>query len=123
MISRKFARAATVAASLAVVGLGSVLAATPASAGDDVSCFTGGDSSCVSGTLPANGNHTVCFGGQNTALGHWGNVELWDLDTAQRVGYQATSGWQWQQKCVGGLYGSHYYVVGHSNYLNAEAWN
>ncbi|MGW4160548.1 hypothetical protein [Streptomyces sp. NPDC004788] len=121
MQKKRFARLGLMASTLAAVAIG--VTAVPASASDSVSCASTGSTECWSGTLPANGNHQVCFGGHHTALAYWGRAELWDADTGVMVGSIPTNQWGWNTTCVGGLYGSHYRLHGTGSYFYGEAWN
>ncbi|GIG62548.1 hypothetical protein Lfu02_69200 [Longispora fulva] len=121
MSVRTFVRAAALAATMS--GLALAATANPASAGSEIYCD--GGSSCVSAqTLASNSNHQVCFGGTlNTWSLSFGTVELWDLDTATKVGTQNIYSQAYKSSCVGGLYGRNYYVVGRGTNVRAEAWN
>jgi len=101
----------------AVVAMG-VVTAAPAGA-TDYYVFCDGDR-CTTDTIAAGPNHQVCIGGKSYSLFDWGNVELWDLDTAVRVGYQAVNQYRYQQKCIGGLYGKNYYGVAHGKDVHVE---
>ncbi|MED7949224.1 MULTISPECIES: hypothetical protein [unclassified Streptomyces] len=115
---KRIVRTVVATSAMAVFGL---FAASPASAAS-ASCSSGGGV-CTSSSIPANGNHQVCFGGQHTALSYWGRAELWDADTGVMVGSIATNPFRWQQACTGGLYGAHYYLRGTGNQFYGEVWN
>ncbi|KAA2254521.1 hypothetical protein F0L68_30565 [Solihabitans fulvus] len=117
--SKAFKRTVTAVATFALLGVGSIVGAGAANASTTTCLYNG----CVTGTIPSNGNHQVCFGGWNEALADWGTTELWDLDTATRVGVVDTNGWGWTTKCVGGLYGANYYGVGKGPGVHVKVWN
>ncbi|MYV70982.1 hypothetical protein GT043_34630 [Streptomyces sp. SID2131] len=114
-------RVAQVASAVAaVVGFG-LFGAAPASASTAVCESWGGV--CTSGSVPANGNHEVCFSGTHKALAYWGRAELWDADTGVMVGSFASNPSETKTKCVGGLYGQHYYERGTGGYFYGKVWN
>ncbi|MFD8410933.1 helix-turn-helix domain-containing protein [Streptomyces sp. NPDC059650] len=82
-----------------------------------------GGTVCTSGSIPANDKHEVCFGGTHKALSYWGRAELWDADTGERVGTIATKPYRYQQTCVGGLDGQHYYERGTGGDFKGDVWN
>ncbi len=120
MQKKRVARLGLMASTMAALAIG--LVASPASAAS-ASCSSTGSTECTSSSVPANGNHQVCFGGKHTALAYWGRAELWDADTGVMVGSIATNQWRWQQTCTGGLYGEHYYLRGTGSYFYGEVWN
>ncbi|MFH7595204.1 hypothetical protein WDV06_08870 [Streptomyces racemochromogenes] len=113
---KKIGQAVVTTLAIATFGL---LAAGPASAASSV-CegYT-----CTSGSVPANGNHQVCFSGTHTALAYWGRAELWDADTGVMVGSFATNPLETKSACVGGLYGQHYYERGTGGFFYGKVWN
>ncbi|MEU3725313.1 hypothetical protein [Streptomyces sp. NPDC031705] len=116
-MKKRIIQAVMTATAVATFGL---IAAGPASAASSV-CE--GPYTCTSGTVPANGNHEVCYSGTHTALAYWGRAELWDADTNVMVSSVPTSGWGTETRCVGGLYGQHYYERGTGGYFYGKVWN
>ncbi|MFJ8130120.1 hypothetical protein [Streptomyces hydrogenans] len=117
-MKKRVAQVAVTAAAL--LGFGLVTAA-PASAASAVCESWGGV--CTSGSVPANGNHEVCFSGKHKALAYWGRAELWDADTGVMVGSFATNAYDNKSRCVSGLYGQHYYERGTGGYFYGTVWN
>ncbi|MEU3771987.1 hypothetical protein AB0F11_01990 [Streptomyces sp. NPDC032472] len=120
MKKNRFARLGLMAATMAAVAVGVV--ASPASAAS-ATCESWGGNVCTSGSIPANGDHQVCFGGTHKALSYWGRAELWDADTGVMVGSIATNPYRYQQTCVGGLYGQRYYERGTGGDFKGDVWN
>lgn len=120
-MKKRIVQVAMATAAMAVFGL---VTASPASAASSSCSSSGGGSGiCYTGSIPANGNHQVCFGGKHTALSFWGRAELWDADTGVMVGSIATNPYRWQQACTSGLYGQRYYVRSTGGHAYAEVWN
>lgn len=117
-IRKRLVRAGTVAAVAGTLALG---LATSASAAESTCESWGG--TCTSGSVSSNSNHTVCFEGKHKALAYWGRAELWDGNTGVMVGSFATNAYSMHSQCVGGLYGSNYYMRGTGGYFIGKVWN
>ncbi|MFG2621843.1 hypothetical protein ACGFXC_29915 [Streptomyces sp. NPDC048507] len=115
-MKKRIVQAFMATAAVATLGL---MAAGPASAASAV-CegYT-----CTSGTVPANGNHQVCFSGTHTALAYWGRAELWDADTGVMVASFASNPTETKTRCVSGLYGQRYYEHGTGGFFYGRVWN
>ncbi|MFE7194623.1 hypothetical protein [Kitasatospora sp. NPDC057541] len=118
MLKKRIVQVVAATAAVAAFGLFSASSASAANA----TCESWGGI-CTSASIGSNSNHEVCFSGTHKALSYWGRAELWDADTGVLVGSFPTNPTETKSKCVGGLYGSHYYERGTGGYFKGMVWN